>query len=158
MGVIEGVEKLGPELKLLLLVNPENLEQRNIPIVDAGPDDHVTAFVPESKWGRGREGRANSTFTFLHQFFGWCADEEGGDLLDTDPCSGVHTPYRYRERERVLSADEIKYFWIAAGEMGQIGTIARLLLLTAQRRGEIAGAVGCDVTPVFHPVGTRVRG
>lgn len=93
----------------------------------------------------GCEGRANSIFTFMNQFWRWAADEERGDLVEVNPMNGIHTPYRYRERERVLTDDEIRWFWIATGEMGQIGTIARLLLLTAQRRSEVANAFGGQV-------------
>jgi len=93
----------------------------------------------------GCEGRANSIFTYLNQFYRWASDEERGDLLDVNPMNGIHTPYRYRERERVLSDDEIRWFWIATGEMREIGTIARLLLLTAQRRSEVANAFGGQV-------------
>lgn len=85
-------------------------------------------------------------FTFLHRFFVWCEDEEGGDLLDHNPCNGIHTPYPKRERERVLTPQEVKFFWQATTELGYpIGPIAQLLLLTGQRRGEIAGAFGGQV-------------
>lgn len=94
----------------------------------------------------GCEGRANSMFTFLRGFFLWCEDRKRGDLLDHDPCAGLHVPYKRRERERVLNPQEIKYFWKATEEIGfPVGPIAQLLLLTAQRRGEIANAYGGQV-------------
>jgi integrase len=70
----------------------------------------------------------------------WCADDDSGaGLLDENPCTGIKMPFRYGERERWLSADEIRWFWQAAGEEGYpVGTIARLLLLTGQRRSAIA--------------------
>lgn len=42
-------------------------------------------------------------------------------------------------RSRTLSDQELAAVWNAAEAMGQYGTIVRLLILTAQRRGEIAG-------------------
>jgi integrase len=43
-------------------------------------------------------------------------------------------------RERVLSDDELREIWQAAGEApSPYGTIVRLLILTGQRRGEVAG-------------------
>jgi integrase len=94
----------------------------------------------------GCEGRANSMFTFLRGFFLWCEDKKGGDLLDDNPCAGLRQPYKKRERERLLSPDEIRYFWQATSEIGfPVGPIAQLLLLTAQRRGEIANAYGGQV-------------
>jgi integrase len=94
----------------------------------------------------GCEGRANSVFGFLKGVFGWACDEEQGALLTHNPMHGIHTPYRWRERERVLNPQEIRYFWQATTELGYpIGTIAQLLLLTAQRRGEIANAYGGQI-------------
>jgi integrase len=96
-------------------------------------------------WSGGRKGRANSIYWFMNRFFNWCIDDDNHDgdhLLDINPCWGMTRPFRYYPRERVLSDDEIKYFWWATGLEGYpYGTIARLLLLTAQRRGEIANAL-----------------
>jgi integrase len=43
-----------------------------------------------------------------------------------------------RKRKRILSADEIKLVWEAAGEVGPYGAMVRLLLLTAQRREKVS--------------------
>ena len=43
-----------------------------------------------------------------------------------------------KARDRVLSNDELKRIWNAAGD-DVYGTIVKLLILTGQRRGEIAG-------------------
>jgi integrase len=94
----------------------------------------------------GCEGRANSMFTFLRSFFLWCEDKKRGDLLGHDPCAGLHVPYKKRERERLLSPQEIRWFWQATTEIGfPVGPVAQLLLLTAQRRSEIANAYGGQV-------------
>lgn len=72
--------------------------------------------------------------TYCKTFFNWCIDERG--YLDHSPCrmSAKKSP----RRKRVLTDDELKQVWIAAGECGAFGTIVRLLMLTGQRRGEIA--------------------
>jgi integrase len=94
----------------------------------------------------GCEGRANSVFGFLRGFFDWASDEELGDLLTNNPMTGIHTPYRWRERERVLNPQEIRYFWQATTELGHpVGQIAQLLLLSGQRRGEIAYMYGWQI-------------
>lgn len=47
----------------------------------------------------------------------------------------------YLPRERVLTMSELRRVWDAAGKIGYpFGTLVRLLLLTAQRRAEIANA------------------
>lgn len=76
----------------------------------------------------------------LRGLFFWASDpEECEDFIEYSPLFGVRQPYPRRDRERVLSDNEIRWFWQATGEMGYpYGTIARLLLVTGQRRGEIA--------------------
>lgn len=88
----------------------------------------------------GRQGRANSIFWVLRAFFKWASDENNGHpYLDANPLIGLKQPFRTGERDRVLNADEIRLFWIATGtEKEPFASIARLLLLTGQRRSEIA--------------------
>jgi integrase len=94
----------------------------------------------------GRTGRANSVHWYLRAFFQWAADEMGGDLIRTNPMLGMKQPYRDGERDRVLTEDEIRWFWQATGELGYpFGTIGRLLLLTGQRRSEIANRIQWQV-------------
>ena len=88
----------------------------------------------------GCQNRANTAYWFLRQFFFWATDEEEGeDFIQYNPMFGIKQPYPVHDRERFLSDDEIRWFWVATAEEGYpFGTIARLLLLTGQRRGEIA--------------------
>jgi integrase len=84
----------------------------------------------------GCPGRANTIYWFLHRFFEWCIDEK---ILDANPTQGMGAPAVSHERERFLSDDEIRWFWWTTGqERFPYGAIARLLLLTGQRRSEIA--------------------
>jgi integrase len=51
------------------------------------------------------------------------------------------------KRERVLSDDEVAEIWQAAGEASEpFGPIIRLLILTGQRRGEVAGMTRDEVS------------
>jgi integrase len=53
---------------------------------------------------------------------------------------GVERPSAERQRDRVLSEDEIRILWaVLDHEPQRIAIIFRLGLLTAQRRGEILG-------------------
>jgi integrase len=51
------------------------------------------------------------------------------------------------KRERVLSDQEVAEIWRAAGDAGSpYGTIIRLLILTGQRRGEVAGMAWGEIS------------
>lgn len=56
------------------------------------------------------------------------------------PVAGMRRPeLGYVAWERVLSMDELKAVWAAADKMGYpFGPMERLLILTAQRRAEVA--------------------
>jgi len=81
---------------------------------------------------------ANRTLATLSKFFGWCVAR---DVLESSPASGIDQPGQETARERVLSDDELKRLWIAAGDPaeGPFGVLVRLLILTGQRRGEVSG-------------------
>ena len=82
--------------------------------------------------GPAREVRKHVT-----KLFNWAVDR---GLLAASPVAGMRRPeLSYVPRERVLSMDELRAVWGAAGEMSYpFGTMARLLILTAQRRAEVA--------------------
>jgi integrase len=69
------------------------------------------------------------------------------DIIDADPAASVIRPADEQVRKRFLSDDEIRQFWRACaeldknekGELGPAGRLFRLCLVTAQRRGEVAG-------------------
>src|SRR5205807_8987352 len=57
---------------------------------------------------------------------------------DISPCDRIETPAKPPGRARVLTDDELCTVWIAADQCGTFGVIVKLLILTGQRRGEIA--------------------
>jgi integrase len=81
---------------------------------------------------------ANNLLSAIRRCFRWAVDH---DLVETDPTSGVMKPLRKVEgRDHFLSDDEIVMFWNATSQLGwPFGPLLRLLLLTAQREGEVAG-------------------
>lgn len=80
---------------------------------------------------------ANRAFAVVRKFFNWCVER---DYLAVSPCSGVKTPCKSSSRDRVLSTDEILRIWHASDQVGwPFGAIVKLLMLTAQRRSEVAG-------------------
>jgi integrase len=85
---------------------------------------------------RGAPIQANRVLVVLKVFFGWCLDR---DIIDADPTARVKKPTKEQARERELRAPEIVAFWHACDDIGEpYGPLFRLLLLTAQRRSEIA--------------------
>jgi len=76
----------------------------------------------------------NRVRTSLSSFFGW-AIQRG--LVETNPVINTKRETE-RPRERVLSETELRTIWNALPE-NQFGTVIKLLALTGQRAGEIAG-------------------
>ena len=82
--------------------------------------------------------QGNHTLAYLKAMLGWAVDE---GLIEKSPAAGVKMPAQKVERERTLNDDEIRPFWLACARVGwPFGPLAQLLLLTAQRRDELAHA------------------
>jgi integrase len=92
---------------------------------------------------RGAPIAANRTQALLKQLFDWAAAK---DLVPASPMAGIERPGGEESpRERVLTADEVKAFWSNLEkpevEMAAPTRLAlKLLLVTAQRRGELTFA------------------
>jgi len=89
---------------------------------------------------RGAAVEANRTYEDLRAMFNWIV---GRGQLDASPLRGLKRPTKQeRRRDRVLSEDEIKHVWhslpLAPMTEGS-RNILRLLVLTLQRHGEVAG-------------------
>ncbi len=85
----------------------------------------------------GQTVGANRVLAHVRAMFAWCVDR---GILPINPAAGLKPPHKEKARDRVLSDDEIRWFWTATGDMPQpFGALLRTLLLTGQRRGEVAG-------------------
>lgn len=73
----------------------------------------------------------------LSILFNWSADR---GLCPYSPMAGMkRVDLKYKSRERVLSLDELRKIWDAAEKIGYpFGPIIKLLILSGQRRSEIA--------------------
>jgi integrase len=61
------------------------------------------------------------------------------DWIDFSPAEGIRKPQVERERDRVLTMSDVAQIWNAAELLGYpFGPYIRLLILTAQRRTEVA--------------------
>ena len=87
---------------------------------------------------------ANRLLALIRKIFNWAVREE---YLEASPAVQIDPPGKETERERSLSADEIKTVWSAFDKMSHPwGAIYKLLLLTGQRRGEVGGMKWSEVT------------
>src|SRR5262245_42071665 len=79
--------------------------------------------------------RANRMLAVLGKLFKW-AESKG--ISHANPCSNMERA-KEQSRDRVLDDKELRKVWLAAGELGHPWSgIVKLLILTGQRRNEIA--------------------
>jgi integrase len=84
----------------------------------------------------GRRVTANRVRAYLNKFFNWAVER---DVLAANPATGVKPVAKESSRNRVLSDDEVRWFWAACQqEAGVWGAFGQILLLTAQRLNEVA--------------------
>lgn len=74
-------------------------------------------------------------FVTARAFFRWCVRQH---IIDRSPMEYMQAPRPSRPRERVLSDEELHLLWDATAPTTTYNTIVRLLVLTGQRKGEIA--------------------
>ncbi len=92
---------------------------------------------------RGGGLSANRVLAAIRKLFNW-AVERG--VISVSPAAGVKPPLVERSRDRVLSDDEIRWAWLACNGIGYpFGDMAKLLLLTGQRRTEVAGMTWAEI-------------
>ncbi len=85
---------------------------------------------------RDRPEAARHAFSVLRKFFNWAKQHR---LVKHSPCDGLQFGFRSNPRTRVLSEIELVKVFTAADDLGYpYAPIVHLLMLTGQRRGEIA--------------------
>jgi integrase len=76
--------------------------------------------------------------------FAWAVKRSA---VRANPFADLPVAKRVAKRERVLSDAEVAEIWHAAGDAAApYGTIIRLLILTGQRRGEVAGSAWSEIS------------
>jgi integrase len=79
---------------------------------------------------------ARHAFAAIRQFFNWAA---GRGYVTRSPCERLHAPGKAVPRDRVLTSEEMKLVLASArADDSTFSRIVQLLLLTGQRRNEIA--------------------
>ena len=87
---------------------------------------------------------ANRMKALISKIFTWALKEE---LVQSSPAISLDPPGgKEEERTRKLGADEIRLVWESFGKLGYpFGPALKLLLVTGQRRGEVAGMKWSEV-------------
>ena len=94
---------------------------------------------------RGALIMANRVFAIIRKFFNWCV---GRAIIEASPCLGIQLPSVETQRDRILSDEELARVAIAADELGHpFGSIVQLLILTGQRRNEVAFMTWDEIDP-----------
>ncbi len=94
-------------------------------------------YLLERIVSRGSPVTANRVLAAIRKMFAWAASR---DIVTVSPCAGVEPPTRETSRDRVLSDDELRLIWRAAYAIGwPFGPMVQTLILTLQRRDEVAG-------------------
>ncbi len=97
---------------------------------------HVIKMLNEIEHANGPV-MADRTLAYLRKAFNWYAIRD--DLFSAPVVRGMgRIRPKDRARTRVLSDEEIRAIWPVLGQLGTFGAFVRMLLLTAQRHGEVA--------------------
>lgn len=126
------------------------------PMAELGRTDLQKAV--DAKAEEGYRISANRTRAALLAFSRWAW---GRNYISADIGAGVPKATKENSRERVLTVPEVRQIWEASYEMGLLwGPALRLIILTAQRRGEILGLRWDEIrmgeTQIVKP-GTRTK-
>lgn len=104
----------------------------------------VSRFVEKIAFERGKETLTMARIVYRHlsTFYTWALTRL--EHMPANPCRDAWRPKRNEPRDRVLSDRELAALWQSAVEDGYpFGHLVQMLILTAQRRGEVLDAA-CD--------------
>jgi integrase len=104
----------------------------------------------------GRVVTANRVRAYLSKFLNWCIER---DVIEASPAQGVKPVAKESSRDRVLTDDEIRWFWQACEAEGQPwGTLGKVLLLTGQRLSEVTGMTDKEISgDLWHLPADRTK-
>ena len=118
-----------------ILTGPDTRHWQNRPISSITKREVLD--VIEKMEGRGSPGAAARALAYLGKFFNWCAER---DIIEIVPTDRIRASHPTTKRDRVLSDEELTYVIRAIEEEQSVfGPLFMILLMTGQRRGEVAG-------------------
>jgi integrase len=131
--------KSGPELKRLLTKELSPWAKRRVDDIDRTDAIKLIDAIKD----RGAPVHANRVRAFTRTFFGWCVDKA---LIENNPFERTKPVTVEVARDHVLSDDELRLVMLALDQMDWMWrALYRLLILTGQRRDEVAGMVWTEV-------------
>ncbi len=110
-----------------------------MPLADVQRADIAVQLRQIAQGPQGKSARPQAALRArrtLSTVFSWCIGE---GLCETNPVSLTNVPAQEIRRERVLTDAELMAVWRACPPTDDFGRIIRLLILTGQRRDEVAG-------------------
>lgn len=103
----------------------------------AKADVHALLDSIVERGGENSKGRAAGLTLDWSRGMGVWALERG--LIDHNPFAGIKPPMAQKSRDRVLSDEELRRVWLAAGALERpYAAFVKLLILTGARRTEVA--------------------
>jgi len=99
----------------------------------------------ESVYGRGAKVHANRMLSLVRKMFNFALQR---DIVEFNPCSGIEPLHKEKAKDRSLSDEEINAFWHGLDKAGisePVKLALRLILVTAQRPGEVLGMHGSEI-------------
>jgi integrase len=120
-------------------------------------DDDAAKMLADIAVKRGKKAAANQTKHLVSTMFKW-AKQPGRKYVTVNPFADLPEPGGARvERDRFLSADEIRTVWHALDALERFdvsreeATALRLILVTAARPGMVAGMIGTELHDLSRP-------
>lgn len=104
----------------------------------------------------GRGTTSNRVRLYISGFLNWCVER---DAISVSPLLGLKGITKEKARDRVLSEDEIRWFWHACESVGDPWCGAgKMLLLTGQRLNEVLGMTSTEIDGATWNLGpTRTK-
>jgi integrase len=113
-----------------------------------GLTSHDVRAIIDATTKAGKRARAHNLLEIVTRFFNWALE---GDAygLERSPCDRLRPKTvigKRVKRKRVLSDEELRAFWTATGQLDYPNKqFLRLLLVTIQRKSEVADAVRSEL-------------
>jgi integrase len=116
----------------------------SIPIYDLRRR-HIAAMLDTIEEQTGPV-QASRVVAYITKCFNWWATRD--DEFTSPMIRGMaRSRAAERARDRVLTDDEIRLLWAQLDASGTFGALVKVLLLTGQRRGEVAGMRRSEIDP-----------
>lgn len=118
------------------------------PLIEVSKRDLIAVIDTAALRG---PSNARHLYAYTRTFLNWCAAR---DLIDASPAvhiSPTHLLGPQGFRTRILDDRELARVWRASLTFGSFGTLVRLLILTGQRRGEVAGMKWDELSGLDEP-------